>query len=114
MRDIVVPATPSSPKSRPATARISSVGAPSTGRALPASDAVDLRPGLDPDALIWDETLVAGGYAGHLLPRDAVLRVTDLHGDGSLHLIVHDAHRPSERLNVADTVKVQWQAYLGP
>ena len=31
-----------------------------------------------------------------------------------MQLLVHVAGRPAERLNVADTVKVQWQAYLGP
>ena len=29
------------------------------------------------------------------------------------HLLVHNARQTSERLNLADTVKVQWQAYLG-
>jgi uncharacterized protein YcgI (DUF1989 family) len=28
-------------------------------------------------------------------------------------VLVYNAEHPTERLNVADTVKVQWQAYLG-
>ena len=35
-------------------------------------------------------------------------------GDACVHLVVHHARATAERLNVADTVKVQWQAYLGP
>ena len=86
----------------------------STGRTMPARAAEDLPPGVRADDVVWDETLGAGGCAGHHLARGTVLRVTDLAGDASLHLVVHNARRPSERINVADTVKVQWQAYLGP
>ena len=64
--------------------------------------------------MLWDETIGAGNYASHELPRGAVLRIADLDGDACVHLVVHNAARPAERLNVADTVKVQWQAYLGP
>ena len=37
----------------------------------------------------------------------------DIDGDACVQLLVHSAQRPAERLNVADTVKVQWQAYPG-
>ena len=46
--------------------------------------------------------------------RRVRLRITDVSGDGCAGLLLHRADHPSERLNVADTVKVQWQAYLGP
>ncbi|MET0143566.1 MAG: urea amidolyase associated protein UAAP1 [Ilumatobacteraceae bacterium] len=87
-----------------------------TGRAIPASSGVGgaLPVGLDPATVIWDETVGPGGYAGRVLPRDAVLRIVDTGGDACVHLVVHNAHHPAERINVADTVKVQWQAYLGP
>ena len=39
--------------------------------------------------------------------------LTDLDGDACANLLVYNAAQPLERLNVADTVKVQWQAYLG-
>jgi urea carboxylase-associated protein 2 len=39
------------------------------------------------------------------------VRLTDISGDACGHLIVHNTHQPAERLNLADTVKVQWQAY---
>jgi urea carboxylase-associated protein 2 len=86
---------------------------PATGRTVPAGSAVDLPVGVDPTDVVWDETLGAGGSAGHRLARGTVLRIADLEGDGSLHLVVHRADRTSERINGADTVKVQWQAYLG-
>jgi uncharacterized protein len=70
--------------------------------------------GLDPEVAataIWDEILDAGEYAAHRLPRGAYLRLTDLDGDACGHVIVHNARQPAERLNLADTLKVQWQAY---
>ena len=81
---------------------------------LPASAADDPPPGVDPADLIWEETIAAGGYAAHLVPRGARLRLLDAAGDACAQLMVHRADETAERLNVADTVKVQWQAYLGP
>jgi len=66
-----------------------------------------------PDGLLWEERIGAGGYASRLLPRDAVLRIEDTEGDACVQLVALAANGPAERLNVADTVKVQWQAYLG-
>jgi urea carboxylase-associated protein 2 len=63
--------------------------------------------------LLWEETIAAGGYAGKRLNRGARLRLMDLHGDACVSLLVFNAERPVERLNIADTVKVQWNAYLG-
>jgi len=81
---------------------------------LPAAEAADPPPGVAAADLIWEETIGAGGYAAHLLPRGARLRLLDTDGDACAALMVHRADAPAERLNVADTVKVQWQAYLGP
>ena len=64
-----------------------------------------------PDGTTWDETLDAGEYASHRLPRGAVVRLTDLAGDACAHVVVHNARAPAERLNLADTTKVQWQMY---
>jgi urea carboxylase-associated protein 2 len=80
---------------------------------LPAGSAVDLPAGVDPASVVWDEVVAPGGYASATLPRGARLRLTDVHGDACAGLLLHRADRPAERLNVADTVKVQWQAYLG-
>jgi hypothetical protein len=81
---------------------------------IPASAARDLPSGVAPQSVLWDETIGAGGYAVRRLPRGARLRITDLEGDACAGLVVHHARRPEERLNVADTVKLQWNAYLGP
>ena len=80
---------------------------------IPASDATALPAGVPHDRLFWDETLAAGGYASRVLERGSRLRIEDLEGDACVSLLVCSADRPQERLNVADTVKVQWQAYLG-
>lgn len=80
---------------------------------VPPSDAVDLPPDVEPADVLWDETVAGGGYTSVLLPRGARLRLVDVDGDCCAGLLLHRADRPSERLNVADTVKVQWQAYLG-
>ena len=81
---------------------------------IPAFAAADLPAGVDPTTVVWDETIGSGGYAAHVLDRGARVRLTDLRGDACANVLVHSARGPAERLNVADTVKVQWQAYLGP
>jgi urea carboxylase-associated protein 2 len=78
---------------------------------LPVSGAVDLPAGVAAADLIWDEVLEAGEYSGHRVPRGAIVRLIDLEGDGCAHVAIHHAGLPSERLNLADTTKVQWQMY---
>jgi hypothetical protein len=68
--------------------------------------------GVDSSRLTWVETVAGPGYTSVQLGRGATVRLTDLDGDACAHVLVFNAHQPSERLNVADTVKVQWQAYL--
>ena len=63
--------------------------------------------------MLWETTLGAGGYAGKELWRGARLQLQDLQGDGCVSMLVFNAEHPVERLNVADTIKVQWNAYLG-
>jgi hypothetical protein len=73
----------------------------------------DLPAGVSADDLLWEETIAAGGYATRRLARGTRLRLIDLEGDACASLLVFNAEIPTERLNVADTVKVQWNAYLG-
>lgn len=80
---------------------------------IPAADAKDLPDGIAPSEMLWEETIGAGGYAARILPRGARLHLIDLEGDASPSLLLYNADEPAERLNVADTVKVQWNAYLG-
>jgi urea carboxylase-associated protein 2 len=85
-------------------------------RHIPASDAPHL-PDAQPDdvaadQLTWAETVASGGYTTAVLARGARLRLTDRDGDACAHVLLFRADSPHERLNVADTVKVPWQAYL--
>jgi uncharacterized protein len=68
--------------------------------------------GVDPSMMLWEETIASGGYASKELHRGARLRLVDLHGDACVSMLLFNAERPVERLNVADTIKVQWCAYL--
>ena len=71
----------------------------------------DLPAGVTGEDLLWEETIAAGGYASRALPRGSRLRLIDLRGDACASLLVFNAAMPTERLNIADTVKVQWDAY---
>ncbi|WP_328545007.1 urea amidolyase associated protein UAAP1 [Streptomyces europaeiscabiei] len=70
-------------------------------------------PPCEAEHLVWAETVAGGNYTHRVLARGTEFRLTDLRGDACAHLLLHHADRPWERLNVADTVKVQWNAYLG-
>jgi urea carboxylase-associated protein 2 len=73
----------------------------------------DLPEGVAAEDLVWEETLAPGGYASRRLARGTRLRLIDKGGDACASLNIFNAEMPTERLNVADTVKVQWNAYLG-
>jgi urea carboxylase-associated protein 2 len=75
--------------------------------------ALDLPEGISDEDLLWEETVAPGGYAARRLERGSRLRLIDLQGDACVTMLIFNAEMPSERLNVADTVKVQWNAYLG-
>ena len=79
---------------------------------VPASTASDLPPGIEAADMVWEETIAPGGYASRLLARGTRLRLVDLDGDASPSLLIFNAERPIERLNIADTLKVQWSGYL--
>lgn len=81
---------------------------------VPATSLTDPPDGVDAATVIWDETIGIGGYASRTVPRGARVRLLDVEGDACAGLLLHRADRPIERLNVADTVKLQWQAYPGP
>jgi len=66
-----------------------------------------------PDGLTWAETVAGGGYTSMVLARGTTLRLRDVEGAACAHLLLYNADQPWERLNVADTVKIPWQAYLG-
>ncbi|MFB7943619.1 urea amidolyase associated protein UAAP1 [Kitasatospora phosalacinea] len=79
-----------------------------------AGTVVDCMPQLPPPAgTLWSETVAGGGYTQLALPAGAHVALTDRDGDACAHLLLFVTGRPWERLNPADTVKVQWNAYLG-
>jgi urea carboxylase-associated protein 2 len=80
---------------------------------LPASSWPTPLEGVAARDIVWAETVAGGSYTHKVLGRGTELRLTDLTGDACAHLLLHSADRPWERLNVADTVKVLWNAYLG-
>jgi hypothetical protein len=77
----------------------------------PAAD--DLPKGVAAQDLVLEETVAPGGYTSRRLARGTRLRLIDKAGDACASLNIFNADMPTERLNVADTVKVQWNAYLG-
>ena len=96
-----------------ARAQVASEAARVRGKpTVPARDAVDLPAGVPREALVWDETLECSAYSARVLERGSRVRIESLTGDTCAQLLLYNADQPAERLNVADTVKVQWQAYL--
>jgi urea carboxylase-associated protein 2 len=93
-------------------------GARAHARAMAGTrvEAMPTVPAAAPDAegpVVWEETIAPAGYATRRLARGTRLRLVDLHGDACASILLFHAENPVERLNVADTVKVQWNAYLG-
>lgn len=79
---------------------------------LPASSTPYPPPGVDKGALTWAETVAGGNYTHLAVARGTRLRLTDVTGEACAHVLLYNALEPWERLNVADTVKIGWQAYL--
>ncbi|BBY60405.1 DUF1989 domain-containing protein [Mycolicibacterium sarraceniae] len=72
-----------------------------------------LPDGVDDSRLVWAEAVPAESYVSRVLGRGTRLRLSDPDGGACAHLLLFRADASWERLNVADTMKVPWQAYLG-
>jgi urea carboxylase-associated protein 2 len=79
---------------------------------LPANSTPYPPPGVDKTTLTWAETVAGGNYTHKGVTRGTRIRLTDVTGDACAHVLLYNALEPWERLNVADTVKIPWQAYL--
>ena len=79
---------------------------------LPASSTPYPPPGVAPGALTWAETVAGGNYTHKVLARGTRVQLADVTGEACAHVLVYNALEPWERLNVADTVKIPWQAYF--
>ena len=63
-------------------------------------------------AIIHQEEVPAGWYMTTRLRRGEMLRLVDVAGTATPALVAWREADPSERINLADTVKVQWTAAL--
>lgn len=78
---------------------------------VPPSSFRPVPDGLDPSRLVWAERIAPGGYAHRVVAPGTTVRLSDVESDACAHVVLFRADQPWERLCVADTVKVQWQAY---
>jgi uncharacterized protein len=82
-----------------------------TPKGLPEPTAIDGAP-ISPDDIVSHELVPAGWYATLRLRRGEALRIVDDSGHSSVSLIAWREEDCSERINCADTVKVQWSAAI--
>src|SRR6266480_1901646 len=82
-----------------------------TPNGLPEATSLDAAP-IAPDAVISREQVPAGWYTTVRLRRGEALRIVDDSGHSSVSLSGWRAEDLSERINCADTVKVQWSAAI--
>ena len=80
---------------------------------VPASSSPYAPADVSPADLTWAETVAPGGYTHRVVARGTRIRFEDPTGEACAHLFLLRADAPWERLNVADTQKIPWQAYLG-
>jgi urea carboxylase-associated protein 2 len=80
-------------------------------RALPGPTARDGAPIAD-RAILARETIPGGWYWTTRLVRGEALRIVNRSGQSCVSLLAWSSADPSERLNHADTIKVQWAASL--
>lgn len=78
---------------------------------VPASRYADLPGGVEAAHVVWADRVPGGSYAHRVLAPGTLIRLTDVAGDACASVVLYHADMPWERLNVADTVKVQWQVY---
>ncbi len=82
-----------------------------TPNGLPEATSLDAAP-IAPDTVISREQVPAGWYTTVRLRRGEALRIVDDSGHSSVSLIGWRKEDTSERINCADTVKVQWSAAI--
>ena len=82
-------------------------------RFLPPTLDPRLPTDLEPDSVTWAENVPAGGYTTAVVNRGTRVRLNNRDGSGCANLMLWRADAPHERLSVADTMKIPWQAYLG-
>jgi urea carboxylase-associated protein 2 len=81
-------------------------------KALPTPSPLP-APAIESTAIIHRETIPGGWYWSTRLNRGEALRIEQQDGASTVALIAWNANDTSERLNLVDTVKVQWTTALG-
>jgi uncharacterized protein len=81
-------------------------------KALPGKSPLP-APSIATDRIVHREVIPGGWYWSTKVKRNEVLRVSLEDGFSTLSLIAWNAADPSERLNLPDTVKLQWTTGLG-
>jgi uncharacterized protein len=67
---------------------------------------------LDASLVLLEETIPGGNYWSGVIKRGNTLRITDLEGSQGVAMLCYNADNAIERLNVADTSKIQFNAFL--
>ncbi len=80
--------------------------------ALPPASPVP-APAVDEARVLWREEIAPGWYWTTRLARGEALRIAPVEATTTVALAVWSAADPTERLNLPDTVKVQWTTELG-
>ena len=81
-------------------------------KALPGASPLP-EPAVDPARVLHRETIPGGWYWSTRMRREEILRLSLPHGFTTATLIAWNAADTSERLNLPDTVKLQWTTGLG-
>jgi urea carboxylase-associated protein 2 len=94
--------------------RYEALRAAGTGNApksMPPPTALEGAP-IDEKKVVLGETIPGGWYANYRLKAGEHIRIENIVGTAAVALLAWNATDPSERLNHADTVKIQWTAAL--
>ena len=62
--------------------------------------------------VFWEETVPGATTWSHVLKRKTALRLTDPQGGANVGMLLYNADNPTERYNMADTLKAQHTAFL--
>ncbi len=96
-------------------ARYDALKAAGTGQApmaMPAPTGLADAP-IEQGAVIFGETVPGGWYANYRVKAGERIRIASPEGKSAVALLAWNAADTSERLNHADSIKIQWTAALG-
>lgn len=65
------------------------------------------------ESIVLNEVITGGGKWSKLIKRGQTIRFSALDDKASLSALFYNADNTAERYNSADTVKIQWNAFLG-